>query len=91
MVEMDFEVSIGAHRNAGTVWDYGYPAWLSLLWTLSYAETYHGTPEGDMNFQTELVGESSCAIETNHDRGSSPWGDVASALVEGLGACRAPD
>ena len=44
-----------------------------------------------MNFQTELVGESSCAIETNHDRGSSPWGDVASALVEGLGAYRAPD
>ena len=34
-----------------------------------------------MNFQTELVGESSCAIETNHDRGSSPWGDVASALL----------
>ena len=69
----------------------GYPALLSLLWTISYAETYHGTPEGDMNFQTELVGESSCAIETNHDRGSSPWGDVASALVEGLGAYRAPD
>ena len=69
----------------------GYPALLSLLWTISYAETYHGTPEGDMNFQTELVGESSCAIETNHDRGSSPWGDVASALVEGLGADRAPD
>ena len=20
---------------------YGYPAWLSLLWTISYAETYH--------------------------------------------------
>ena len=40
----------------------GYPALLSLLWTISYAETYHGTPEGDMNFQTELVGESSCAI-----------------------------
>ena len=44
-----------------------------------------------MNFQTELVGESSCAIETNHDRGSSTWVDFASALAEGPGAARAPD
>ena len=68
----------------------GYPVLLSLLWTIQGTLSYHGTPERDES-QTELVGESDCAFETNHDRGSSTWVDFASALAEGPGAARAPD